>query len=354
MIDKPSDFIIVRGRHPTDAEPFGDLGRIALPFPLVAKRLGRLPMGVDAAWLQECVAERSHLLGRTIPAEVTTFDRVIRRAPLDAVAAEAALYLASRRFVISPEIDSTGEVADPADGAGHALESVAAIAEARSLCVTEPPYGLPLPPSSAVFRRDRVWTLERLMERLGCCVVALGSPGTVPAETVARSGTNDGFGVGTLVGTRTVYSEGAEAQLADGVWTESARETRTAKLGSLSGLSVSFPTQRYSASWLTKGAWLWVKVRVRHWWWPCDPGDEEPDHTLFLNLGRNPYGIGDIGRNELDAILSAVRRRWSFDMDPLSVDATGYQVVNKHVRLTVEVLAAEAVCELREAVVGLG
>ena len=175
-----------------------------------------------------------------------------------------------------------------------------------------------------------------------------------PAGTVTRSGTSDGFESATLVGALTVDRESAEAQLADGAWTESARETRTAKLGSLSGLRVSFPTQRYGASWLTQGVWRWVKVRVRHSWWPSEPGDEGSEHTLFLNLGRSPYGVGDITRNDLDAILSAVRRRWNFDMDPLSIDTTGFPVINKFVRLSVEVLAVEAVCELREAVVGIG
>ena len=83
---KLSDFIVVRGRDRTEDCYMGDLERIDLSAEPMTRRLDTRLMGVDAALLQEAVAERDRVVGRTPDigaSPVATFDRRLLGRPVE-------------------------------------------------------------------------------------------------------------------------------------------------------------------------------------------------------------------------------------------------------------------------------
>ena len=344
---KLSDFIVVRGRDRTEDCYMGDLERIDLSAEPMTRRLDTRLMGVDAALLQEAVAERDRVVGRTPDigaSPVATFDRRLLGRPVEFMTEAVGDWLEGFCFTWTADVaDDWTELSADAPAEGWLEE----LAERNGKRVAS--LAVPVPEWDRLIRSERVYALQLGMRELAFAVVPVGYPGNVKSETVERSGTADESEVVTLVGTRAIYREGVFASKSDGDWKPGGRVTRTAELGSLDRLAVSFPDQRHNGQFLTKAVTTWVKVVASYMTYGGDGANAT--RVYAVRVGRSLYGARGIDRATVSAIVRGVKSRCgdAFNMDPATFDHPDTSV-RAEAHLTVSLGSAEAVCEFRDAV----
>lgn len=342
-----SDFIIVRGRNQTEALYMGDLERIDLSADLIVRREDTRLMGIDVAWLQEAVAERDHLVGRTYDVSVSavgTFDRRLRGDPIAFMVEAVGDYLEGFCFVWSTDfVDWTELSAD-----APTVRWLEEIAEREGKRITS--LAIPVPAYDRIIRAVRIFALQRAMQELAYAIVSVGYPGNVSSETVETSGTFDEFDsdVVSIIGTRVVYREGACAQKSDGKWKEMRRVTRTASLGALDSLAVSLPGQRYNGRLLTKAVTTWVAVTVTYMTYG-GKSSSPVSRRFAVKVGRSLYSPDGIRKDTVRNIINGVKSRCSFNMDPATLDHNETTTAAE-AHMSIELGRAEAVCEFRDAV----
>lgn len=324
MIDKKSDFIIVRGRHPTDDEPFGDLDRIALPFPLLAKRMGRLLMGVDVAWLQECAAERDYIRGVIVDNDLKTFSVFVLRDPIAAVATSVKRWPNAGkrgigRWVETPDIgggDNVFECEETIGDSGVVDIDLVSILDAKGLLVKGPT--MPIPGDLGDYdyyemggdiRGARILALERAMRDFVYVVVPCSIPQTFQAEV--REG--DAKEYETLVGTRAVYEEYRSWTYDSDkkVWKTDRHYKLTAKIVVLGGMAIDFPRRTYGGRPVAKRVTPWYLVSALHF----RPASGTVERWFYVK-GEVFNAAPSMTQYVIEVILS--RLKGQFDMGDLT------------------------------------
>lgn len=325
MISQPSSFIVVKGADATDEAPFGDLQRIDLGCGLLAKRLDRRLMGVDAAWLQECAAERDHVRGRTIDGDLETFSVGVRRDPIAAVATSVKRWpmagaRGTGRWVVTPDIGSGSgviECEETIGDSGVVETDLAGILDARGLLVEGPT--MPIPGDLGDYDYylmgndligSRVLALERAMRDFVNLVVDCGITKAFASED--REG--DARESETLVGTRTVYEEYRSYSYDNDqkAWKPDRHYKLTAKIVGLGNLAIDFPRRTYGGRPVAKRVTTWYLVWALH--------DRPASGTVmkwFYVKGTTFNAAPSVTQYDVDAILSAAKR-YAFDMGDLT------------------------------------
>lgn len=249
MISSLSDFLCVTGANkPDEAETledlYGDLAKIDLSYPLMASPTGaagatngQLPlMGIDMAWLQECVEERRKLIECFPHDDMTgytdfvadhslsnmsywlcTFFRTPLKVSLYEVWGYVKALLASGRFVSNSAICDGGvfeaQMYPYRQNFVDAVKDLGlGISEADlTFPLKDWPADDPITPTSFsggrhAFDKDMIFTLERAIPTLFALCVQDSVKGTIQDETV--SGDEKALeGNQTLIGSQTIYRE---------------------------------------------------------------------------------------------------------------------------------------------------
>lgn len=339
-----SDFKIVRGANRTEECYMGDLDRIDLSADLMLRRNDTRLMGVDVAWLQEAVAEREHVIGRTsdiAASRVGTFDRRLLGEPIEFMTKAVADYLKKGNcFTWTADFTDWTELSADASVEMWLVE----IAEREGKRVTS--LAIPVPEfDSRVIRADRILALQRGMRELGIAIVTAGHPANVTAETVEVDGTLDESESVTIVGTRTLYSEYAKASKTGGKWKTDGRVTRTAKLGALDSIAITFPSEKYNGAFILKRATTWICVLVTY-----HTNNVGERHQYAVRVGASTFTVPGIDKATVQNVIEGVNRRHHFNMDPATVEHSEHAVISDVYMSISIVKKAEVVCEFRDAV----
>ena len=318
MINTPSSFIVVKGADATDETPFGDLQRIDLGCGLLAKRLDRRLMGVDAAWLQECAAERNHIRGWNIGNYLETFSVGVRRAPIDSVATSVKSWPMvgkpkTDRWVVTPDIGSGSGVIECEETIGDSgvIETdLSRILDARGLLVKGPT--MPIPEMGNDLRGSMVLALERAMRDFVYIVVDCGTTKAFASEDREGDAREDE----TLVGSRIVYKEYRSYTYDNDAqeWKTDRHYKLTAKIVGLSNLAIDFPRRTYGGRPVAKRVTTWYLVMTHHF--RPSSGDVQ---KWFYVKGTTFNAAPSLTQYDVDAILLAAKRH-SFDMGDLTAE----------------------------------
>lgn len=348
MISQPSSFIVVKGADATDETPFGDLQRIDLGCGLLAKRLDSRLMGVDAAWLQECAAERDHVRGRTIDGDLETFSVGVRRDPIAAVATSVKRWPTAGargtvRWIVTPDIGSGSgviECEETIGDSGVVETDLARILDARGLLVEGPT--MPIPEMGNDLIGSRVLALERAMRDFVYIVVNCGTTKAFASED--REG--DARESETLVGTRAVYKEYRSYSYDNDqkAWKPDRHYKLTAKIVGLGNLAIDFPRRTYGGRPVAKRVTTWYLVRALH-----DRPASGAVEKWFYVKGTTFNAAPSVTQYDVDAILSSAKR-YSFDMGDLTAKELELGQVCS---LTVWIARVWCLAEMRDEVVEL-
>ena len=353
MISSLTDFLLVKGRNGTDGKPLGDLERIDYAHPLLATRSDRRPYGIDMAWLQECLLERSFLIygKRSLNDSLLVFDMIAHsssshdQALYQALYRESASLLGLNCFVRNSELDSSGVIVDEKDEKGN-FKGLLDVVRTRGLTIAEPSPDYPIPKSNSIPRADRLIAFEHLMRLLSCCCLSVGAPTvTVYHETIVQDGPNHDFSVPTLVGTLTIYREGAEAIKTVGGY-QVTRETRYASVAG--GLPIYFPEQTCEGVPLIKSAHVWITAYADYSNSAIGVGET---HCLFVKL-KTVQKVVSIGQDEITKVIETVKSSFSFNLNPVPSDGSGHASMTS-ANLSIRLSSVWVVNELRDAIVKL-
>lgn len=356
MIDKLADFMFVRGKDRT-GHYFGDLERIKFPHPLMVRRFDAMPMGIDIAWLQECVAERNHLLGIPNYDEILTFDMFLYEHHIVAISKAANSYLEGKNFINTTAIADGGDVIDISGDDYRVFPTLHDVVKAKEgLCITEPPRPLQQTHSEEAYstlNKFLVFALEELMPWLSILVIDLKIKGLFQEEELSGDYGNE-YGIedrpGQIVGGRDIYAESAISRCVDGERKE-FHFVRTASLGSLDSLSVyESPCFYNSVTPIAQKYHVWVPVIVSY----VSSGPIKSElHRLFVKTHISTIRPGGINRTDIQKILNTVEKLYSFDMSPGSFphqNTDSYEYARLLVSLGSQV---GVVCEMKDSVVYL-
>ena len=329
MISDLRDFIIVRGLNPTEEQYFGDLERIAFPQKTCAYRTGgqgRVPYGMDLAWLMECCAERDWTLGRNDVDGLSSFSKVPRADDWERVCASVDRYFGQYCFLQTPEIAQGGDIIWDAHLSGDwdpsLPPSLGRWCEEQGLKQTSADFGdFPHPTGTPFPSLMRPYVLEREMATLK--YAADEEPrlaGEVTREKTESNVPLSAMQTTSIVGTRTIYSRYVDAHKPIGEpWEILHNEKRTVDFPVLRGFSFVFPRQKWSTRLIPETQDIWIPCHA-HYLASASKGSADSvqqDVWAYVRVQRTAFEVGLIGNQECATAIELVLAAGNFDMDPL-------------------------------------